>query len=204
MTSCFPSLIVVSVKGVALKWFYSYLTDRSQTFSVGDSKSDCHRVSCSVPQGSVEFVAYTEDVADLFDRHEVNHYLYADDQQIYLHTEPGLTSTRLSLAACFSDLSAWWSSQLLQLNVAKTEIIWFGSWSMLHHLTSDNHSLSIGSVVVKSVDVDSDLGVLLEPELTMKQHICHVVSTVSVSAFVGWDNSIATSHKTPWNNSSAL
>jgi len=34
----------------------------------------------------VEFVAYTEDVVDLFDRHKVNHHMYADDQHIYLHT----------------------------------------------------------------------------------------------------------------------
>jgi len=114
-----------SVEGVALKWFHTYLTDRSQTFSVGDSKSDCHWVSCCVPQGSVlgpvEFVAYTENVADLFDPREVNLHLYADYQHIYLHTETGLASTRLpSLAACFSDLSDWWR---LQLNAAKTELI---------------------------------------------------------------------------------
>ena len=47
---------------------------------------------------------------------------------------------------------------------------------MLHRLTSDNRSLSIGSVVVDSVDVVRDLGVLLDLELTMKQHINHVVS----------------------------
>jgi len=55
-----------SVDGIAFNWFHSYLTDRSQTFSVGDSKSDSHSVGCSVPQGSVlgpvQFVAYTEDV----------------------------------------------------------------------------------------------------------------------------------------------
>ena len=68
-----------SVDGAALNWFHSYLTDRSQTFSVGDSKPVSHSVNCSVPQrsvlGPVEFIAYTEDVVDLFDRHEVNHHL---------------------------------------------------------------------------------------------------------------------------------
>ena len=37
-----------SVEGAALNWFHSYLTDRSQTFSVGDSNSDPHSVSCTV------------------------------------------------------------------------------------------------------------------------------------------------------------
>jgi len=48
--------------------------------------------------------------------------------------------------------------------------------TMLRRLTSDNHSLSFGSVVVKSFDVVRDLRVLLDSELTIKQHISHVVS----------------------------
>lgn len=170
-----------SVEGAALNWFHSYLTDRSQTFSVGDSNSDPLDVSCSVPQGSVlgpvEFVAYTEDVVELFDQHEVNHHMYADDQHIYLHTIPDSASTALTrLAGCFADLSGWCASRRLQLNAAKTELIWFGSRAMLRRLTGDNRSLSIGSVVVDSVDVVRDLGVLLDSEMTMKQHINHVVS----------------------------
>ena len=43
-------------------------------------------------------------------------------------------------------------------------------------LIGDNHSLSFGSVVVDSVNDVRDLGVLLDSELTMKQHINHVVS----------------------------
>ena len=44
---------------------------------------------------------------------------------------------------------------------------------MLRHLTGDNRSLSIGSVV-ESVDVVRDLGVLLDSELTVKQHINYI------------------------------
>jgi len=174
-----------SVEGMTLKWFHLYMTDRSQTFSVGHSKSDCHRASCSVPQGSVlgpvEFVAYTEDTCWSVDRHKLNHHLYAVRwrstylPKIYLHTESGLASTRLtSLATCFSDLSNWCACRWLLLNALKTELIWFGSRSTLRHLTGDNHSLSIGSVTVKSVDVVR--GVLQDSELTMKQHIIRVVS----------------------------
>ena len=47
---------------------------------------------------------------------------------------------------------------------------------MLRRQTSDNRSLFLGSVVVESVDVFRDFGVLLDSELTMIQHINHVVS----------------------------
>ena len=111
----------------------------------------------------MEFVDCTEDVVDLFDQHKVNHHMYADDQHIYLHNEPGLASTALTrLAGCFSDLSDWCASRRLQLNASKTELIWFGPRAKLCYLTGDNRSLSTGSVYVESVDVVLDLGVLLD------------------------------------------
>ena len=54
------------IDGVALRWFQSYLQDRSQTFVVNGNSSTTHRVDCSVPLGSclgpVEFITYTESV----------------------------------------------------------------------------------------------------------------------------------------------
>ena len=82
-----------SVESLALDWFQSYLSNRTQTFTVGESKSDPCLVYCSVPQGSVlgpvQFNAYTEDVVELFDHNKVNHHLYADDQQMYTHIDSG-------------------------------------------------------------------------------------------------------------------
>jgi len=44
-------------------------------------------ICCFVPQGSsagpLEFIAYTEDVSEVFNRHGVQHHLYADDKQAY-------------------------------------------------------------------------------------------------------------------------
>ena len=55
-----------------MDWFQSYLSERSQTFTAADSHSDPIAVNCSVPQGSVlgpiQFISYTEDVAELLVR----------------------------------------------------------------------------------------------------------------------------------------
>ena len=32
--------------------------------------------------GPIEFIAYTDDVAELFDRHGLNHHLFTDDKQM--------------------------------------------------------------------------------------------------------------------------
>jgi hypothetical protein len=161
-----------SIEDSVLEWFQTYLFNRTRTFIAGKNKTEPLPVSCSVPQGSVlgpvEFIAYTEDVAVLFDHdhHQVNHQLYADDQQIYIHINPGMESVGLSkLVDCILDLSEWCASRRLQLNAAKTELIWFGSRAMLRRLPADCRSTPVGSSVLESVDVVHNLGVLFDSEL---------------------------------------
>jgi len=62
------------------------------------------------------------------------------------------------------------ASRRLQLNAAKTELIWFGSRAALCNP-------SVESVVVPPADVVRDLGVLLDSELTTKPHVNKLVST---------------------------
>ena len=79
-------MIDSGVKDTALKWFESYLSDRTQTYQVKDRQSCLCTVDCSVPQGSVlgpqKFKAYTEDLANLIDDHYLVHHMYADDTQL--------------------------------------------------------------------------------------------------------------------------
>ena len=75
------------IEELALDWFRSYLGERSQTFISGGKSSATFAVNCSVPQGSVlgplEFISYTEDVAKIFERHDLHHHLFANDKQAY-------------------------------------------------------------------------------------------------------------------------
>jgi len=82
LTPCF------SAGGVALEWFNSYLSDRTQTFCFADSQSDPYYLLCSVPQGSVlgpvEYVAYTEDIANIPRQQGLHNHMYADNLQLYV------------------------------------------------------------------------------------------------------------------------
>jgi len=172
-----------SVADVALSWFQSYLSGRTQTFMSGDDRSGPFTVCCSVPQGSVlgpiEFISYTEDVVELFNRHGLVHHLFADDKQLYTGALPSeLHRRRHRLSSCVrDDLQEWCASRRLQLNASKTELIWFGSRSSLSRLKLEDRTLEIGATVVKPTDVVRDLGVLLDSELTMKRHVSKMVST---------------------------
>jgi len=64
----------------------------------------------------------------------------------------------------------------LQLNAAKTELIWFGSRQMLEKLTDSDLTLDTGTTMIRPLKSVRDLGVHLNSELTMKTHISKVVS----------------------------
>ena len=70
----------------------------------------------------------------------------------------------------------WCAYRRLQLNSDKTEVIWFGSKTNLAKLKSIDCSLSVSSETVQPVSVVRDLGVLLDAQVTMKQHINKVTA----------------------------
>ena len=82
-------------------------------------------------------------------------------------------------------IQAWCASRRLQLNPDKTEVIWFGSKCNIAKLMQQDISLRLGTVEIEPTSVVRDLGVLLDPELTMRPHIARtaLVSSTCV-AFV--------------------
>jgi len=121
--------------------------------------------------------SYTEDVTSIFDSHQVNHLLYADDKQAYVSVRVyNVSLARQTLEHCISDITSWCASRRLQLNAAKPELIWFGSRKMLAKLTDSDLTLDTGTTVICPSKSVRDLGVHLDSELTMKTHILKVVS----------------------------
>lgn len=81
----------------AIKWFYSYLTDRSQFVQLdntrggnGKANSSCCQVTRGVPQGSVLdpllFILYRAGVTNVI--HNAKYRKYANDLQLYIFFSP--------------------------------------------------------------------------------------------------------------------
>ena len=87
-----------------------------------------------------------------------------------------------------SEVASWCASRRLQLNADKTEVICFGSKSNLAKLRSSDSSLSVGRETVQPVSVVRDLGVLLDAELSMRQHV-NKVAAISTTSCADYDKS---------------
>ena len=107
----------------------------------------------------------------------MQYHLFADDTQMYVQcTIQDIPVSINRLTICIDELSQSYASHRLQLNASKTEFIWFGSRATLARIPAPYRSLSVGSSVVLSCNVVRDLGVLLDSELSMKQHVNKVAS----------------------------
>ena len=88
----------------------------------------------------------------------------------------------MKLQNCVESIHEWCRSRRLQLNPAKTELIWFGSKASLKMTVHLDLNLYIGADVIKPVGVVRDLGGFLDAELNMDQHVKTVVhSCFSIS-----------------------
>jgi hypothetical protein len=160
--------------GKALGWIGSFLTGRTQAVSYQGVTSGYNLLRFGVPQGSVLgpllFLLYTADVASVAHRHGVSVHSYADDTQLYAScpaVEGQTSATRL--LQCIADIDRWMSSNRLKLNADKTQFIWLGTRQQLEKIR--NIQLTVDGVDVTPLDCVRDLGVTLDSQLTMKQHV---------------------------------
>ena len=111
------------------------------------------------------------------DRHNVHSHIYADDTQLYDSSSlSDAESVRDRLTSCVSEVAKWCASRRLQLNDDKTEMIWFGSRSNLAKLQRINLSLQVGTINIQPSSVVRDLGVYMDSELTMKEHVAKIAA----------------------------
>lgn len=84
---------VFGVSGTVLDWFRSYFMGRSQFVFMDGSRSDVDPVCTGVPQGSVLgplfFSIYIHPLGQLLRSLNLSYHFYADDTQIYIHSQPG-------------------------------------------------------------------------------------------------------------------
>jgi len=98
--------------------------------------------------------------------------------QVYGTTSPdaaGILQLRRVCTGCIVDIADWMKSNRLQLSCSKTEILWCASSRRQHQL--DRTPFTLCTDVVEPATLFRNLGMYLEYDLSMRQHIVKLVRT---------------------------
>ena len=112
------------IRGAALQWFQSYLSNRRQYVFVNEISSSLKFVTCGVPQGSILgpllFILYINDIVCCSD--VLKFILFADDTNIfYSHLDSGKLEEIVN--GELVKLAQWIIANKLSLNAQKTNFM---------------------------------------------------------------------------------
>ena len=116
----------MGVSGLALKWFQSYLSGRSQYVTINGKSSNSSQLTCGVPQGSVLgpvlFTTYMLALGDILRQLQTKFHCYADDQELYIEffVDESVTG---NLETSLSTVLAWLNKNFMSCNTDKTDMI---------------------------------------------------------------------------------
>ena len=155
----------------ALRFFASYLYNRSQKRSVIGALSSASKLTCRVRQGSILglllFLTYISDLPNCLDISGAK--MFADDTNI---TVPGCTFAELEQATNseLTNLYSWLKAKKLSLNIAKTEFMVMGS----RHL-----NIQLDNQPISRVEHAKTLGLIIDDRLSWSNHISELCREIS-------------------------
>lgn len=163
--------------GNVLKWFESYLNDRTQVCRYGEKVSSPLTVPLGVPQGSVLgpllFIMYINDVKAAIGSCELN--LFADDTVIFFGSKDPKEALQ-KIREGIVQITKWLRIKKLKLNVQKTKMMII---SNKRNLNLNEFNVDIEEELIERVQEFKYLGVKIDDKLNFKVHIDYVISKIA-------------------------
>lgn len=167
-------LFTIGIRGDLLRWFTSYLNNRSQAVVINNYVSSWVHIPSGVPQGSLLgpllFNIFVNDI----DKCLKNSHLlcFADDMKIFSVIES--SDDVKALQSDLDRLSNYCTNNRLDLNPSKCSVITFTRKTKIiqSNYTIDNYELS------RCVNI-RDLGVIHDRKLIFDEHINSIINKAS-------------------------
>ena len=149
---------------MALEWFSSYLSGRSQRVMVQGNLSQNLNVDFGIPQGSclgpLLFTIYASKLFDVTKAHLPTVHCCADDTHLYVSSSPNKSTGQFEVVTaiqhCVDDIRNWMTNDKLLLNDDKTEFLMIGTKQQLAKVNIDH--IIIGDSVIRPKGVVKNLG----------------------------------------------
>ena len=171
----FKKLQHYGIRGICLQWFKDYLQERTQIVKYKQHRSTEMNVTTGVPQGSILgpllFLLYINDTESCSDI--LSFILYADDTNAF-YSNPCLKTLYNTIQNEMNKVVKWLNANKLSINAPKTKFVIFKSKSLLNTY----NTIKINNDLVKQVTFVKFLGVIIDEELTWKNHISSVLKTI--------------------------
>ena len=171
----------------SVRFFGSYLSNRSQKTYINGSFSTPGYVKCGVPQGSILgpllFCIFINDLPlHIKNKAEVNLDLFADDSSLSARNKD-LQTVQHTLQNSLTDVSSWCKNNKMALNPQKSKSMVVAT-RQKHQLCPLTLTLTIGSESIEQVNVHRVLGVLIDDKFSWHDHIDSVLKRVSRNLFL--------------------
>ena len=157
------------VRGILLKWFESYLSNRKQCVSVNGHTSDKLQVTHGVPQSSVLgpllLLIFINDLPNV--SKFLQFYLFADDINIYYESSDLLNIQKI-LNRELRKVRKWLEANRLALNIERTNFVLFHS---SQRKLTQTIVLKIGKNKIKQETHVRSLSVLSDSTLSWRYHL---------------------------------
>ena len=165
-------------RGVVYDWFRSYLQDRKQYVSYNCNKSELKNILCGVPQGSILgpllFILYINDITNTATL--LDFILFADDTTILFSTNDIVSQIPL-INRELLEVSNWFKANKLSVNATKTNYMIMGTPKMTSMI--DQTDIILDNTKLDRVTKTKFLGVIIDENLTWKNHIDGITKTIS-------------------------
>ena len=169
----------IGIRGVALKWFESYLCGRTQKVKIGDSYSSEVVLDFGVTQGSILgpklFNIYTKPFPTKLHVVKVSVEGFADDHQLLKQFNLIFQVEVLGegIEKIFVLIEKWMSENFLKLNSGKTKIMIIAPDGVQQEITING--TFIDGKCIRFVDTAKNLGVYIDSTLSFEFQIQRVV-----------------------------